>query len=96
MRDDDWHALDDAQLERLLIERWLYRGLMLGVILVAAIAATWIGSRGLESTTDRVTVGVLVALSASAATVAFVMRVQDLKIHRELRRRRASDDQRPA
>ena len=95
MRDDDWQSLDDASLERLLIERWLYRGLMLGVILIAAITATWIGSRGLQGIADQITVAVLVALSAAAATVAFVMRVQDLKIHRELRRRRASDDQRP-
>jgi hypothetical protein len=89
MRDGDWQGLDDDSLERLLIERWLYRGMMLAVILVAAIGATYLGARGLSGLTDQVTVVVLVALALAAASVAFVMRQQDLRIHRELRRRRA-------
>src|SRR2546422_7528310 len=28
LRDEEWRGLDDEALERLLIERWLYRGAM--------------------------------------------------------------------
>lgn len=89
MRDEEWRGLDEAGLERLLIERWLYRGMMLGVIFVAAIIATYLGVRGIESLADQVSVGALLALSLAAGTVAFAMRQQDLRIHAELRRRRA-------
>jgi hypothetical protein len=88
MRDGDWQGLDDDSLGRLLIERWLYRGMMLAVILVAAIGATYLGARGLGGLPDQVTVAVLLALALAAAGVAFAMRQQDLRIHRELRRRR--------
>lgn len=94
-RDEDWRRLDEKALERVLIERWLYRGLMLGVILLAAIGATWLAARGISGITDQVTLGVLVALSVAAAAVAFVMRVQDLKIHHELRRRRIAGPRPP-
>ena len=36
------------------------------------------------------TVGVLVALALAAGILGFAMRQQDLRIHREIRRRRAS------
>lgn len=88
MRDEEWRALDDEALERLLIERWLYRGLMLAVILLAAIAATYLASRGIDGVADHVTVGALVALSLAAGAVGLTMRQQDLRGHRELRRRR--------
>jgi len=88
MRDEEWQGLDEEALERLLVERWLYRGLMLGVMFVAAILTTYIGTRGLEGLLDQVTVGALLALALAAAGVAFAMRQQDLRIHRELRRRR--------
>lgn len=88
MRDEEWTGLDDEALERLLVERWLYRGLMLGVIFVAAVAATWIGTRGALRFIDQLTVGVLLALALAAGAMAFSLRVQDLRIHRELRRRR--------
>lgn len=91
MREEDWRGLDDPGLERLLIERWLYRGLMLGVIFLSALAATWVASQGLAETREQVTLAVLLALSLAAAAVAFVMRQQDLEIHRELRRRRSED-----
>lgn len=89
MRDGDWRHLGDDALERLLVERWLYRGLMLGVMFVAATITTYLGIRGIESLADRVTVGVLLALALFAGAAAFTMRLQDLRIHRELRRRRA-------
>jgi hypothetical protein len=88
MRNEDWQRLDDDRLERILIERWLYRGLMLGVIFLSAFAVTWLASQGLAETREQVTVGVLVALALAAAAVILVMRQQDLRIHRELRQRR--------
>jgi hypothetical protein len=88
LRDEEWRGLDDEALGRRLIERWLYRGMMLGIVFLAAIIVSWRASRGLETMADRVTVGVLLLLALTAAAVAFVMRLQDLRIHRELRRRR--------
>ncbi len=88
MRDEEWQGLGEEALERLLIERWLYRGLMLGVIFLAAVITTYLGIRGLDGTRDQVTVAVLLAVALAAGVVAFAMRQQDLKIHRELRRRR--------
>jgi hypothetical protein len=88
MRDGEWQALDDEALERLLIERWLYRGLLLGVIFLAAVITTYLGIRGLAGFRDHLTVAVLLAVALAAGAVAFAMRQQDLRIHRELRRRR--------
>jgi len=88
MPDDAWRHLDDEALERLLIERWLRRGVMLAVILLAAIGATWFGIRGVETVMDHVTVGVFVALALAAGALGFSMRQEDLRIQRELRRRR--------
>lgn len=89
MRDEEWQGLADEALERLLIERWLYRGMMLGVIFLSAIIATYLGIRGIGGLMDQVTLGVVLALASAAATVAWTMRHHDLKIHRELRRRRS-------
>ena len=88
MRDEDWRHLDDEALQRVLIERWLYRGLMLAVVFAAAVIVSWLASHGLSGTGDHITVGVLLALAIAAAAVAFHMRQQDLKIHGELLRRR--------
>ncbi len=88
MRNDKWQDLDDEALESFLVERWLYRGMTLGVILFAAVAATYLGIRGVATLMDRVTVGLLISVALAAAAVAFAMRQEDLGIHRELRRRR--------
>jgi hypothetical protein len=88
MRDRDWRELDDEALGRLLVERWLYRGLLLGVVLISAIIVTYLGTRGLQDASDYFTLVVVVALGLAAATVAFVMRLHDLNIHQELRQRR--------
>ena len=88
MRNAEWRGLDDDALGRLLIERWLYRGLILGVILLAAITATYLGTRGVTTIMEWVTVGALLALGVAAGAVAFGMRLQDLRIQAELRRRR--------
>jgi hypothetical protein len=85
----DWEKLDDEALERLLVERWLYRGILLAVILLAAIITSYLGIRGLADRATHITVGALLALALAAAAVAFTMRQGDLKIHRELRRRRS-------
>jgi len=88
MRDTEWRGLDDEALGRLLVERWLYRGLILGVILLAAISATYLGTRGVTTFVEWMTVGALLALGLAAGAVAFAMRQQDLRIQEELRRRR--------
>ena len=88
MRDNEWQGLGDEALERLLVERWLYRGLILGIIFLAAVITTYLGLQGLAGFRDRLTVGVLLAVALAAGAVAFAMRQQDLKIHHELRRRR--------
>ena len=88
MRDADWRDLDEETLERLLVERWLYRGILLGVMLLASIITSYFGIRGIAGRAEQLTVGALLALALAAAIVAFTMRTQDLKIHRELRRRR--------
>ncbi len=96
MRDEDWQELGDDALERLLVERWLYRGLMLGIIFAAAIVATYLGLSGISGLVSRVTIAVVLALALAAGAVAFVMRQQDLRIHRELHRRRREDPSRRA
>jgi len=88
MRDETWRRLDDEGLERLLIERWLLRGATLAIILLAAIATTWLGLRGVETVLDHVTVGVFLGLALAAGALGYSMRREDLRIHGELRRRR--------
>jgi uncharacterized protein HemX len=90
MRDQEWRALDEGALERLLVERWLYRGALLGVVFLAAVLTTYLGLRGMGGLADQVTVAVLLALALGAGGAAFVMRQGDLRIHQELRQRRAS------
>ena len=88
MKDTEWSALDDESLERLLLERWLFRGILLVVMLAAAIATTYLGTQGVSSLTDRLTVGALLAMTFFAGAVVFAMRLTDIRMHRELRRRR--------
>ena len=83
---------DNEALERLLVERWLYRGGMLAVMLVSAVLTTYLGIRGVTTVADTVAVGAFLALAAAAAVVAFIMRLGDIRIHRELRRRRGRRD----
>ncbi len=90
LKDKEWAALDDESLERLLVERWLYRGLLLAVMLAAAIATTYLAVRGVTTLTDQFTVGVLLVLTVSAGAIAFGMRLADIRLYRELRRRRSS------
>lgn len=90
MRDETWRQLDDEALERMLIERWLMRGVTLLVILLAAIAATWLGIRRVDTVLDHVTIGAFLAVALAAGALGLSMRHEDLKIHRELRRRRQS------
>jgi K+-sensing histidine kinase KdpD len=88
MRDDEWLYLADEALEHLLVERWVHRGMLLGVILLSAILVTYLGTHGVTRLRDQVTIGVLLALALVVGGLAFAMRRQDLRIHRELRRRR--------
>ncbi len=88
MKDSDWLGKDDEALERLLVERWLYRGGLLAIMLTSAITLTYLGLRGIDTLTDRLTVGAVVALGLVAGAVGFVMRLVDRRIHQEMRRRR--------
>jgi len=90
LKDKEWATLDDESLERLLVERWLYRGLMLAIMLAAAIVTTYLGMRGIATLLDQLTVAALLALALAAGAVAFTMRLADLRMHRELRRRRSA------
>jgi len=88
MRDSEWLDKDDAALEQLLVERWLYRGGMLAVMLLSAVVTTYLGIQGVTTLADMLTIGALLGLAVAAAIVAFVMRLADRKIHLEMRRRR--------
>jgi len=88
MRDSEWLDKDDAALEQLLVERWLYRGGMLAVMLLSAVVITYLGIQGVTTLADMLTIGALLGLAMAAAIVAFVMRLADRKIHLEMRRRR--------
>lgn len=84
----EWLDKDDETLEHLLVERWLYRGAMLAIMFISAVISTYLGVRGVATFADMLTVGVLLALAVAAAVVAFVMRLGDIRILKELRRRR--------
>ena len=87
-KNSEWLEKDDETLEHLLVERWLYRGAMLAIMFISAVISTYVGLQGVTSLADMITVGALLALAVTAAASAFVMRQADLRIHRELRRRR--------
>lgn len=87
----EWLDKDDENLEHLLVERWLYRGAMLAIMFISAVIITYVGVRGVATFADMLTVGVLLALAVAAAVVAFVMRLGDIRILKELRRRRRGD-----
>ncbi|TAJ98723.1 hypothetical protein EPO44_11130 [bacterium] len=91
MKDREWLALDDETLEGLLVERWLFRGLMLAVMLIAAITITYLGMDGVNTLMDQLTVGVLLVMAFSAGAAVFVMRLTDIRMHRELKRRRGRE-----
>jgi hypothetical protein len=88
MRDAKWLDRDDTELEEFLVERWLYRGGMLAIMLLSAAVVTYLGIRGVVTFIDMLTIGALSGLAAAAAIVAFVMRLTDRRIHLELRRRK--------
>ncbi len=86
-KNPEWLEKDDETLEHLLVERWLYRGAMLAIMFISAVIITYVAGRGVATFADMLTVGVLLALAVAAAVVAFVMRLGDIRILKELRRR---------
>jgi len=94
VRDAKWSELDDDALEKLLIERWLFRGVLVVLMLAGAVLTTYIGSAGLSTFVDLLAVSGLVCLTLGAGGVAFAMRGTDLRIHGELRRRRSAVSER--
>ncbi|MBI2941251.1 MAG: hypothetical protein HYY04_12520 [Chloroflexi bacterium] len=88
LRFDPPSDLADEQLQRLLIDRWLYRGALLALLVVLAILVTTLSAGGLDSVPRQIVVGVLI-VAGGAATIVFVaMRHQDRKLYRLLRDRR--------
>jgi hypothetical protein len=84
----EWPDLSDDALEKLLIERWFFRGLLIAAMLAGAVLTTYLGRDGLPTVADRLIVSVLIVVALSAAAIAWTMRGTDIRIHRELRRRR--------
>lgn len=92
VNDFGWPKMTDAELERLLVERWVFRGALLVLMLAAAILTTYLGMQGAAAFWDRVAIGALVCLMVAAAAGLFALRSRDIRIHRELRRRRAASE----
>jgi hypothetical protein len=90
VQDAKWSKLDDDALEKLLLERWLFRGVLIVVMLAGAVMTTYLGGAGLPTLVDRLAVSALVCITLSAGGIALAMRGTDLRIHRELRRRRSA------
>jgi hypothetical protein len=84
----NWRDLKDDALEKLLVERWRFRGALLAVIFAAAVLTTYLGRDGLPTFAGRLAVSVLAGAALAAGAGALAMRGTDLRIHRELRRRR--------
>jgi hypothetical protein len=89
MKETDWSGLEDEALEMLLVERWLFRGVLLILMLAAAILMTYLGMEGMTTLMDGLAVGSLIAITSFAGAIVFVMRATDIRMHRELRRRRS-------
>jgi hypothetical protein len=88
MNDEKWPSLNDDALEKLLVERWLFRGALLVVMLAAGLLITYLGMEGFHTPVERLTVAALVGVTLGAGAAVFVMRNTDIRIHRELGRRR--------
>ncbi len=88
VNDSKWLKLSDDALEKLLIERWLYRGVLLVLMLAAALLTTYLGTEGLRTAAERLTIAGLVCITLGAGAALFVMRATDIRMHRELRGRR--------
>ena len=87
MKDIEWMALDDEPLEGLLVERWVFRGVMLVLMFAAAILTTYLGMGETKTLAQQLLLAALLVIAFAAAAVAFVMRLTDIRIQRELRRR---------
>lgn len=84
----DWKELKDSELERLFVERWLYRGALVAGMIVLAVLVTLMGARGVNSPADKAMVGLLVAFATASFFLFLLMRRHDFKIQQELRQRR--------
>jgi hypothetical protein len=86
---EEWEHLDEDGLERLVMERWLFRGGMIFAMFVLALLITFVVSRGLATFADQVLVGVMAVLVVASGITLATMRAEETRIHRELHRRRA-------
>lgn len=88
MAERPWEQLTDDELERLLVERWLYRGGVLAAAAVLAVLFTMIATRGLESFAEQAMTALLAFMMLAAVGVFVYLRQQDRKIFLALRERR--------
>lgn len=83
-----WEELSEDELEKLLVERWLYRGGVLVAGLVLAVLFTMVSTNGLGTLIEQVLAGVLAVLTVAAAGVFVYLRVHDRRIFVVLQQRR--------
>lgn len=88
MPGEPWDELPQPELEKLLVERWLYRGGLMAALVVLAIAGTLVASGGAEDLPSQILIVAVATLIVAAAAVFIAMRRRDHQMLRELRRRR--------
>lgn len=88
MAQHDWDNLSEDDLEKLLVERWLYRGGLLAAALALAVLFTMISVNGLATLVEQILAGVLAVMTAAAAGVFVYLRLHDRRIFLILQERR--------
>ena len=88
MAGDPWDKLPQPELEKLLVERWLYRGGLMAALVVLAVAGTLVASGGVQELPSQILIAAVAALIIAGAAVFIAMRRRDHQMLRELRRRR--------
>ncbi len=83
-----WEELSADQLERLLVERWLYRGGVLAAALTLAVLFTMVSVNGLGTLIEQLLGGALAVLTVAAAGVFVYLRLHDRRIFLLLQDRR--------
>ena len=87
-----WEDFTEDELERLLVERWLYRGGVLAMGVVMVVLFTVVSTSGLETPFEQAMSAVLAVFALLAGGVFVYLRGQDRRIHLLLRDRRRKGD----
>lgn len=91
---DDLQRISTEELEHRLVQRWVYQGVLMGLVLVFAILAVVLVSGETEGGVRQVMAGVLVGLGTVNFIVFQVHRLGSRRIQAELHRRRHQDQRR--